>query len=160
VSSREVEEQLSLRASERLIGGSIQRSCESIPSKQLEQFADNMRDYSRAVEGFGIAAGAAAVREAERRNPRGAALAGAAAVAAQGAAFIGKLVEDLARAEAAKARAREGQARQAEARAKHEARQIRDAVDRGMRQHRERMSRGEYRDPPTRERMADISRMC
>lgn len=39
-------------------------------------------------------------------------------------------------------------------------RQMRESVDRGMREHNDRMSRGEYRDPPTRERMSEIGRIA
>ncbi|MDR2238695.1 MAG: hypothetical protein LBE92_21485 [Chryseobacterium sp.] len=38
--------------------------------------------------------------------------------------------------------------------------QIKDFTDRAMRDHVDRLSRGEYRDPPTRDRMNDIGRMA
>jgi len=79
----------------------------------------------------------------------------AAGVAAAGAALM-DLGADIAKQKAEAARAQEKAANERRALE----RQMKESVERGMREHQERMGRGEYRDPPTREQQERIGRIA
>jgi hypothetical protein len=68
--------------------------------------------------------------------------------------YVGKVLADIARQKAAEAKAKEKQAAERKAFEK----QLREGIDRSMRDHMDKVSRGEYRDPPTRETMDRIGR--
>lgn len=81
---------------------------------------------------------------------------GKVAAAAHLTAAVAKAAAELANRMQSEAKVRE----QAAADKRALDRAIKDAVDRGMRDHNDRMSRGDYRDPPSRERMSEIGRMA
>lgn len=154
----EYSQRISLRNSDKSINTSTNLSAISsqLSSENWEQLSDgfeNAKDTATAISGF-----AGVIKHPLAKSVSLAAAAAAAAGLA--AEKFAKKQAEIAKANEAKAkeaqRIREKRAREARARAKR----IKENSERAGREHRESMRRGEYRDPPTRERMAEIGRTC
>lgn len=101
--------------------------------------------FEAGEKAFTVVAGLAAVTGAEPM-----------ALAAGATAAVATVAAEIAKQQEAAAKAQE----KANADKKAFEKQLRDSMDRAMRDHSDRMSRGDYRDPPSRERMAEIGRMA
>lgn len=149
----EYQTQLSLRGSDKVSISMVSNFETDEPMLSSETWNSISRDLATGARAFALGAAiAAGVGQLEVVGP--------AAATAAIASEASKLAAQMAAAtraqeeEAAKAKAEAA----AKAKAEYEA-QMR-GIERGVRDAMDRVSRGDYRDPPTRERADTISRMC
>jgi len=104
--------------------------------------------FEAGAKAFGVIGGGAGLSKDPRIQTIG--------TAANATAAVATVLAEAAKQQAESAKAKEKQNAERKAFEK----QLKEGMDRSMRDHNDRMSRGEYRDPPSRERMAEIGRMA
>ncbi len=152
--NNEYSAQIALRRSDRS-AKTLSKVNMELPLISSESWQTITNGFENGAKGFDIIGGMAQVSK-NRYAAAVAAAAAATAAAAEAAALVTKQLAEQARQQEIKVQAE----RKRQQRIQQERARVRERLERAERDHYERMERGQYRDPPSRERMAEIGRMA